>query len=96
MPKRTIASCLRDLMIETGTKRAWAGDPNLCLTAYENSGGNRIHPLNRIKSVLDAARKSPDFVSGGYIRACDATGRREVLHPVFVLRPELLPGVPVA
>lgn len=42
--------------------------------------------MNKIKSVIDAARRSPDFVQVGYIRACDASGRREILHPVFALR----------
>lgn len=85
MPK-TLAQHLKDVMTEQKAKRAWAGDPNLCLDAYERSGGTRIHPLNRIKSVLDAARRSPEFKQEGYIRACDATGRREILHPVFILK----------
>lgn len=82
----TIAECLRDEMVLTEAKRVWAGDPELCLTVYEKSGGKREHPLNRIKSVLDAARKSPLFEHTGYIRACDASGRREIKHPVFALR----------
>ena len=81
-----LADCLKAAMIDSGAKRAWAGDPNLCHEAYARSGGTRVHPLNRIKSVIDAARRSPDFVQVGYIRACDASGRREILHPVFVLR----------
>lgn len=82
----TIAECLRDEMVLTQAKRAWDGDPDLCLTAYEKSGGKVVHPLNRIKAVLDAARNSPLFEQLGYIRACDATGCREIKHPVFTLR----------
>lgn len=83
--RQPIAQCLRAVMLERGAKRAWAGDPNLCLDAYQRSGGSRVHPLNRIKSVIDAARRSPDFMQVGYIRACDASGRREIHHPVFAL-----------
>ncbi|MFP1645611.1 hypothetical protein [Pontitalea aquivivens] len=84
--RQPIAQCLKAVMLEQGAKRAWAGDPTLCHDAYERSGGSRRHPLNKIKSVIDAARRSPDFVQVGYIRACDASGRREILHPVFALR----------
>lgn len=84
----TIAKSLKEIMTERNKKRVWAGDPNLCLDAYERSGGTRVHPLNRIKSVIDAARKSPDFESVGYIRAHDAKGSREILHPVFRVREE--------
>ena len=82
----TLAQHLKAVMIETGAKRAWAGDPDLCHEAYARFCGKRVHPLNRIKSVLDAARRSAVFEHGGYIRACDASGRREIKHPVFVLR----------
>lgn len=85
--RQTLAKALRDEMKRTGAKRAWSGDPDLCLTAYECVGGRVVHPLNRIKAVLDAARRSDLFEQRGYIRACDITGRREALHPQFVLRP---------
>lgn len=84
--RRSIADCLKEVMVETGATKVWAGDPNLCHDAYERFAGKRTHPLNRIKSVIDAARRSPMFHQNGYIRACDATGRREVLHPMFVLK----------
>lgn len=83
--RRTIAECAREAMIDRKATRLWAGDPNLCHDAYTRFGGDRLHPLNRIKSVIDAARRSPLFKQQGYIRACDATGRREILHPCFVL-----------
>lgn len=83
--RQPIAQSLKAVMLEQGAKRVWAGDPNLCHDAYERSGGSQVHPLNRIKSVIDAARRSPDFVQVGYIRACDASGRREILHPAFAL-----------
>jgi hypothetical protein len=73
-------------MAAQGARRAWCGDPDLCLSAYARTGGRVVHPLNRIKSVLDAARRSPLFEQRGYIRACDITGKREVLHPQFMLR----------
>lgn len=82
----TLAEILRDEVVQTKSKRVWSGNPDLCLSAYEKSGGKIIHPVNRIKAVLDAARKSSLFEQAGYIRACDATGRRETKHPVFVLR----------
>lgn len=82
-----IAEALRDEMLSTGAKRAWWGVPELMQTAYMRAGGRVAHPLNRVKIVIEAARKSELFVANGYIRAQDSLGRREVLHPVFVLRP---------
>jgi hypothetical protein len=35
----TIAEYLRDEVILANAKRVWAGDPDLCLAAYEKSGG---------------------------------------------------------
>ncbi|AZQ13303.1 hypothetical protein STH12_04277 (plasmid) [Shewanella khirikhana] len=79
----SIAQHLKDVMIETGADTAWAGDPDLLLTAYARSGGKVVHPLNRIKAVVDAARRSSLFEADGYIRACDCSGTREILHPAF-------------
>lgn len=84
----SIAEALKQTMIEEDAKYAWAGDPDLMLTAYRKSEGRVIHPLDRIAAVISAARKSKFFEQKGYIRACDSSGRREILHPVFVLRPE--------
>ncbi|MEN9194410.1 MULTISPECIES: hypothetical protein [Xanthomonas] len=81
----TIADKLREQMLATGRKRAWAGDPDLLLEAYEAAGGRVVHPLDRIKATLDAARRSKLFHHAGYIRACDRTGMREIRHPYFVL-----------
>lgn len=86
----SIAEALRAEMLRTGAADVWAGDPDLCLTAYENAGGTLAHPLNRIKATIDAARRSPLFVRSGYIRACDSSGTREILHPCFTLK-ELQP-----
>lgn len=83
--KLSIASALRDQMLATKESRAWAGDPDLMLAAYEAAGGTVRHPLDRIQAVIAAARRSKLFAQDGYIRACDSTGRREVLHPVFKL-----------
>lgn len=58
----SIAQHLKDVMIETGAEIAWAGDPDLLLTAYARSGG---------------------IEADGYIRACDCSGTREILHPAF-------------
>jgi hypothetical protein len=85
VPKKQLAEYLRDEMILQGRKKAWAGDPDLCLEAYEKFGGKVEHPLNRIKATLDAARRSDLFIHMGYIQACDCTGRREIGHPYFVL-----------
>lgn len=81
----TIAECARNEMLRTEREVIWAGEPDLCLAAYELSGGRVIHPLDRIQAVINAVRKSPMFKQDGYIRACDSGGRREVLHPVFML-----------
>lgn len=80
-----LAECLRAQMLESKCQRAWAGDPDLMLAAYARSGGAVVHPQNRIKAVVDAARRSSLFVRCN-IRAADAAGRREVLHPVFTLK----------
>lgn len=76
-----IAEALKSEMIQTKAKRAWAGNPDLLLSAYETSGGAVQHPMDRIA----AARRSSLFKNDGYIRACDSSGRREILHPVFTL-----------
>lgn len=81
----TIAESLKNEMIKAGAKRAWAGNPDLLLSAYEASGGAVQHPMNRIAAVISAARRSKLFKQDGYIRACDSSGRREILHPCFVL-----------
>jgi hypothetical protein len=81
----TIAEALKAQMLAEDSVSAWAGDPNLLLTAYEMSGCRVEHPRNRIAAVLTAARRSKLFKQDGYIRACDSTGTREVLHPVFRL-----------
>lgn len=83
----TIAEALKQAMLEENATHAWVGDPDLMLSAYKKSGGSIIHPLNRIAAVVSAARKSKLFEQKGYIRACDNSGRREILHPVFVLKP---------
>ncbi len=82
----TLAEHLRDELCLRARGYAWSGDPDLCISAYQRSGGRVEHPLNRIKAVLDAARRSNLFVQDGYIRACDGAGRREILHPVFKLK----------
>jgi len=84
---KTLAEHLRDEMIERGCEQVWSGDPDLCADAYKRSGGTVFHPLNRIKSVIDAARRSPLFEPDDFIRAHDSSGRRQILIPVFRLRP---------
>lgn len=82
----SIAECLKREMIKQNADCVWAGDPDLCLAAYEHSSGKVVHPLNKIKAVIDAARRSKLFKSDGYIRACDCTGTREILNPCFKLK----------
>ena len=82
----SLAECLRDEMLATDRKPAWAGDPDLCIGGYLRSGGKVAHPLNKIKAILDAARRSPLFAHDGNIRACDSSGRREILHPCLKLK----------
>jgi hypothetical protein len=84
----TLAECLKLQMLKENETQVWAGDPDLCLSAYLRFGGKVKHPLNRIKAVVDAARRSDLFVSDGYIRACDSSGTREIMHPVFKLKAE--------
>lgn len=86
--KPTLAECLRDEMLESGTEYAWAGLPDLMLAAYQRSGGVVVHPLNRIKAVVNAADRSILFEKQ-FIRACDSAGRREILHPLFSLRSDV-------
>lgn len=88
--KPTIAAALRAQMLATGETIAWAGDPDLMLSAYEAAGGSIEHPLDRIQAVIAAARRSKLFVQHGYIRACDSSGRREILHPAFKLAADVL------
>ena len=57
----------------------------LLIPDQDRFGGRVSHPPNRTKAVIDAARRSPLFYHGGYIRAIDTAGRREVLRPVFKL-----------
>lgn len=88
----TIAEALKREMIKTKSKRAWAGDPDLLLSAYEASGGKVVHPMDRVAAVIAAARRSQLFKAAGYIRACDSSGRREILHPCFELVPSAEAG----
>ena len=83
----TLAESLKAEMLETGAKLAWAGHPDLMLSAYGRTNGRVMHPMNRIKAVVNAARQSPLFEKLR-IRATDSAGRREILHPAFRLRPE--------
>lgn len=82
----TIAAALRAVMLERQIDVAWAGEPDLLLAAYERFAGRVVHPLDRVQAVIAAARKSNLFVSDGFIRACDSSGRREVLLPAFKLK----------
>ncbi|MFM0416035.1 hypothetical protein [Paraburkholderia aromaticivorans] len=82
----SIATALRELMLELEADVAWAGEPDLLLAAYEKFGGRVGHPLDRIQAVIGAARKSSLFVQDGYVRACDSSGKREVLLPAFKLK----------
>lgn len=82
----TLAECLREEMIERRENEVWSGDPDLCISAYIRFGGKVSHPLNRIKSVIDAARRSNLFEPADFIRAHDSAGRRQILIPVFKLR----------
>ncbi|WP_291519316.1 hypothetical protein [Acidovorax sp.] len=88
----TIAEALKSEMIKTKSKRAWAGDPDLLLSAYEVCGGKVQHPMDRIAAVISAARRSELFKQVGYIRACDSSGRREILHPCFELSQSIVAG----
>lgn len=83
----TLAEYLRDEMAVRGETEVWSGDPDLCISAYIRSGGKVRHPLNKIKAVIDAARKSSLFEPADFIRAHDSSGRRQILMPVFKLRP---------
>ena len=82
----TLAEHLRDELISRAEDSAWAGEPDTCISAYLRSNGRVKHPLNRIKAVLEAARRSDLFFHDGYILACDSTGTREINHPVFKLK----------
>lgn len=87
----TLAEHLKQVMLEENIDHVWAGDPDPLIEAYLRSGGKVYHPLNRIQATLAAARRSKLFVHDGYIRACDSSGTREILHPVFALKKEASP-----
>ena len=83
-----LADCIEAVLLENGETTIWAGKFGLCGEAYHRFGGKVVHPLNRTRSVIAAARNSPKFQQIGYIRACDSKGTREILHPVFKLKDE--------
>ena len=80
--------CIVAQMNDEGVDGIWAGMFGLCGEAYARFGGKVVHPLNRTKAVIDACRRSDKFLRHGNIRAADCTGRREILHPYFKLKPE--------
>ena len=82
----TLAEHAAAYLKEHGETKVWAGMFGACGEIYFRFGGRVQHPLNRTRAVIDAVRKSKLFYHGGYIRACDTTGRREILHPVFKLK----------
>ena len=84
--KKTLAQHLRDEMLARCETEVWAGDPDLCIQAYLRSGGIVRHPLNKIRSIINAARQSHLYEKSGFIRSYDISGRRQVLHPVFRLK----------
>ena len=86
MGKLTIAEAVKTEMVARKIDSVWSGEPDLCISAYIKTGGKVSHPSNRIKAVIDAVRNSDLFYSDGYIRACDSTCKREILHPCFKLK----------
>jgi hypothetical protein len=84
--RKSIADHALDVMREEGETLIYDRKLNICHEIYERSGGTRIHPQNKLKSVMDAVRKDKRFRPFGYLRACDCTGKREILHPVFTIK----------
>lgn len=62
MAKLSIAASLKTQMLEQKADIAWAGDPDLLLSAYYKTNGKVVHPLDCIQAVLAAARKSKLFL----------------------------------
>ena len=76
-------------MVEEGMTYIWAGNPNPIHEAYGRSMGVVVHPLSRIKAVIDACRRSSLFVSNGHVRAANCNHSAEIKHPRFKLKEEL-------
>lgn len=83
---KTIAEHLKDIMLESNIEYAWQGNHGILTEAYSRTGRKLIHPLNRIKAVMNSVARSDLFVHSGYIKAVDISGRREVNHRCFKLK----------
>lgn len=86
MSRQTLAEAAKHEMQARGEEVIWAGDPDLCISTYMSTGGKVEHPLNKVKAVIGAVRRSSLFEQDGYIRACDSSGTREILHPCFKIK----------
>lgn len=81
---KTIAGHLKDIMTEQNVTYAWQGNHALLTEAYARSGRTTaVHPLDRIKAVMNSVARSDLFEHSGYIRAVDASGSREIQHRCF-------------
>ena len=80
----TLAKAAKQILTERGQDLLWFGDPDLWHEIY-SLGGKRqdMHPLNKWDAVLQAVRQSSLFECAGHIRAINASGTREILHPAF-------------
>ena len=81
----TLAEYAREVMLERGETHLSMVAFGMLDEIYHRFGGRVVHPLDRQKAVKDAVRRSKMFRHDGYIRCCDTTGRREILHPRFEL-----------
>lgn len=66
--KRSVALCMKKIMLEKGRQTVWYGDIELIEECAKISGIKSNHPKNVIKTVMDQLEFSPDF-SKSYITA---------------------------
>lgn len=84
MPRITIASAVKDILLKSGKDYIWFGHMDTWNDAHELACGSGAHPKDAWQSVRKALSSSKLFKQQGYIKAASWSGR-EVLHPRFVL-----------
>ena len=84
--KLTVAEAAVEVLLENGKEEIWFGEPDIWHEIYGRASGSQQHPLDRWAAVRTALQRSDRFYRSCYIRAINATGTREILHPVYALK----------
>ena len=84
--KPTIVQAAIEVLSEKENTEVWFGEPDIWHEIYERAEGKQKHPLDVWAAVRTALQKSELFYRSCYIRAINATGTREILHPVYALK----------